>query len=464
MIRMSRRTALRGLVGGSSVLVGIPLLESMGVGKGEAFAQSVNPKIFGVFFWGGGIPWTPTNDKEATAADKDIYTPDGGLGVTPLKLSELLAPLEEVSAWLNVVTGISTDNFSFAQKDSHYGGQTIAMTADKTAYVDRSDLLYSYNRASIDRVIARNPDFYTEKPYFDSIQISAIDRFFKSHSGWNSISMDGQDQPVKPILDPNTLYRRIFGGIAGAAEPSDKSGEHYASVLDAVIEDARSLRRELGAGDQQRLDRHLEGLFEIETRLKAEPVVCEIPDEPAEAGTSGRVVRPVMPVFELQAEILVAALRCGVTRVFSHMLTGGAHSVNLNEEGLQNMGGNANHGALHAGVRRAAVGNALFSFRALNYLLRRLKEEESATGESLLDNSMIFATSEYATGWHHKHEEFPVILAGGAGGAISTGNHIRTNKGNMSDIHLTMLQALGLSYENWGWSGGETTKTLPILR
>lgn len=458
MFQMSRRTALRGILGGSSVFVGIPLLESMGTGRGEAFAQSLNPKIFGVFFWGGGIPWTPQNDPQATSADRDIYTPEGGNGVTPLKLSELLAPLRENQDSLNVVTGITTSNFKFAQRVSHFAGQTMALTGDKIAYIDRSDLLYSYNRASIDRVVAKDTQFYSEKPSLDSVQISAIDRFFKNHSGWNAISMDGKDKPVKPILDPSTLYRRLFGNVAQDFQGSDKSSEHYASALDAVIDDAKSLRQKLGAADQERLDRHLEGLFEIETRLKAAPVVCQIPGAP-----SGEEL-DVMARFELQTDILAAALRCGITRVFSHMITGGAHPLRINKQGIQNgPGGTANHGGLHAGKRDTAIGNTLFSLIALNFLLNRLKEEQSPTGSSLLESSMIYATSEYATGWHHKHEEFPVILAGSAGGALNTGNHIRTQKGNICEVQLTILQALGLDYEAWGWSGGETTKTLPIL-
>lgn len=459
MKRISRRTALRGVLGGSSILAGVPLLESMGVGRGQALAQSLNPTIFGIFFWGGGIPWTKQNDAKASASDVDIYTPRGDTGVTELSLSELLKPLEESKAHLNVVTGLNTANFDVKHRESHYSGQTMALTGDGIAYIDRSDLLYTYSRASIDRVIAKNEQFYGDSsPFLDSVQITAIDRFFKKHSGWNTISMDGPDQPAKPIYDAKTLYQRLLGNVAVDSPEPDTSGEHYASVLDAVIEDAKSLRQKLGRSDQLRLDRHLEGLFEIETRLEAPPLICEVPGEPTKS------TKDVMATFELQTDILVAALRCGVTRVFSHMLSGGAHPLRISKLGIQDgPGGTANHGGLHAGDRDTAIGNTLFSFTALNYLLKRLESEESPTGGTLLQNSMIYATSEYATGWHHKHDEFPVILAGSAGGRLQTGKHIRTVNGNLCDIHLTMLQALGLDYSSWGWNGGETSNTLPIL-
>lgn len=455
MTRINRRTLLRGTVSGSLVTLALPLLECMGEGRGEALAQSLNPRAFGLFFWGGGLPHSTLNDSLSKTAD--VYTPPGGAGVTPLTLSPLLAPLSASRDYLNVVTGLNTSRHNVKDHVTHYSGQTIAVTGDGCANIDRSDLLYTYSRPSIDRVIAKDANFYPQAPRLDSVQICAATNFFKGHSGWNCVSMDGVNQPVKPILDPKSLYGRLFGGyIPGPT--GDKTRAHLQSALSAVIGDAKALKGRIGAADRIRLEKHLDGLRSIELQLQAAPLVCATPAEPNGAG------KTLLQAFDLQAQILVAAVRCDITRVFSFMVTGGAHGYRMDGKGVQDgPGSTGNHGALHAGKHDEAAGNALLTFTALQNLLGRLAAEASPGGGSLLDNMLIYATSEYGTGWHHKHEEFPVILAGKAGGRLKVGNHVRVPNGNLADVGHTIVQALGLKDTKWGWNGGESTSTLPVL-
>jgi hypothetical protein len=455
MTRISRRTLLRGSISGSLVTLALPLLECMGEGRGEAWAQSLNPRGFGVFFWGGGLPHTTRNDALSQAAD--VYTPAGSTGLTPLELSPLLAPLAASRDYLNVVTGLNTSRHQVKDRVTHYSGQTIALTGDGCSNIDRSDLLYTYSRPSIDRVVAKDPTFYEAPPRLDSVQIGAATSFFKNHSGWNCVSMDGPNQPVKPILGPQSLYARLFGGHT-TGPTADKTRAHLQSALSAVMDDAKALEARVGAADRARLEKHLDGLRSIEQQLQAQPIACNAATEPQAAG------KTLLQTFDLQAQILVAALRCDITRVFSFMVTGGAHGYRMDGKGVQDgPGSTSNHGALHAGKHDEAAGNALLTFTALQNLLQRLAAEASPAGGTLLDNLLVYATSEYGSGWHHKHEEFPVILAGKAGGRLKTGNHVRVPNGNLSDVGHTIVQALGLRQSNWGWSGGESTSTLPVL-
>src|SRR5688572_32715512 len=54
-LRVSRRFALQGAVGGIGVSLWLPILESMCNDHGTAFAQGEPiPTSFGVFFWGNG--------------------------------------------------------------------------------------------------------------------------------------------------------------------------------------------------------------------------------------------------------------------------------------------------------------------------------------------------------------------------------------------------------------------------
>ena len=82
------------------------------------------------------------------------------------------------------------------------------------------------------------------------------------------------------------------------------------------------------------------------------------------------------------------------------------------------------------------------------------------SGATLLDRGLIYGTSEYGEGWKHSVKELPVVLAGGANGRIARGVHARDQGGNLAKAQLTALQALGLDYQSFGFSGAATTETM----
>lgn len=67
---LSRRTALKGIMNGAAITVGVPLLDIFLNGNGEALAATGAPLPvrFGTWFWGSasippaGSPTTPVRD------------------------------------------------------------------------------------------------------------------------------------------------------------------------------------------------------------------------------------------------------------------------------------------------------------------------------------------------------------------------------------------------------------------
>jgi hypothetical protein len=88
---------------------------------------------------------------------------------------------------------------------------------------------------------------------------------------------------------------------------------------------------------------------------------------------------------------------------------------------------------------------------------------ELPTGETLLDRGLIYGTSEYGEGYKHSVKELPVVIAGGACGALNKGVHVRQVDGNISRAQLTALQALGLPFTSFGFNGGETDQPFSEL-
>ena len=70
---LSRRTLLRGMAGSLSVGLALPALEAMREPKTASAAAL--PPIFGVFFWGGGLPWHAGHGAEQ-AGGTDLWTPN----------------------------------------------------------------------------------------------------------------------------------------------------------------------------------------------------------------------------------------------------------------------------------------------------------------------------------------------------------------------------------------------------
>jgi hypothetical protein len=83
------------------------------------------------------------------------------------------------------------------------------------------------------------------------------------------------------------------------------------------------------------------------------------------------------------------------------------------------------------------------------YLLDRLRSIPEGQGTAL-DNSLVLFGSELADGNAHTQTDLPVLLAGTAGGRILTGQHLNVDGGRMSQLLLTMLQALDVDIASFG--------------
>jgi hypothetical protein len=129
MKTLSRRTFLRGAVGGATVALGLPLLDAMlGPRQARGAGDGLGP-VFGIFFWGGGTPWHGGHLAEFTTPD--TWTPTGtGAGYTP---SELIG---ELATWQpSVVTGLTPTTEIPAdpggQSDGHMRGFMVNLTGDR---------------------------------------------------------------------------------------------------------------------------------------------------------------------------------------------------------------------------------------------------------------------------------------------------------------------------------------------
>jgi hypothetical protein len=101
----------------------------------------------------------------------------------------------------------------------------------------------------------------------------------------------------------------------------------------------------------------------------------------------------------------------------------------------------------------------------LGTFLGKLKDTPEGAG-NLLDNSAILASSDVSEGQPHSINDYPIVVAGRAGGAlVHPGIHYRSGSGeNTSKVLLTLLQAMDLDITEFGNGGGRTTETLGAIK
>ncbi len=439
---LSRRTFLRGAIGGTAVALALPTLEAM-LGKHAAQAAS-GPPIFGVFFWGGGLPWSDKHGPQQ-AGNPDVWTPQAtGPGYAP---SELLTPLAPYAP--SVITG--TTPFTEVppdppgQSDGHMRGFMVSLTGDRIRPegFDHPSHTLTALRPTLDQYVAKHPAFYAgENPRFKSMVLGVSTARFHDYGHWNSVSYNGPDDQNLPILDPGQLYDLLF------SVPTDTDAlKRRALLLDAVMEDAKHLSATLGAEDKQRVEAHLDHLNQVKHRLEFTGEACVPPAKPAPN-------EELVAKADMVGGLLASALACNMTRVFSLMLSSPATTHVFSNLGIAN----DFHTTCHAGEWQNVKNGIAYQMQAFAAFLGRLSAMVDPMGASLLDRALIFGLSEYGEGFQHSVAEMPTVLVGGANGAIKRGVHVRDVGGNISKTHVTMLRGIGLETPTFGWNGGQTSE------
>ncbi len=100
-----------------------------------------------------------------------------------------------------------------------------------------------------------------------------------------------------------------------------------------------------------------------------------------------------------------------------------------------------------------------YHVQQLAYFLQRLKSTPEGDG-TLLDHCMIVYGSGLSDGNRHNNENLPVLLAGGGGGTIQTGRHIKyAEETPMCNLFVSLLDRVGVSVDYLG----DSTGRLPFL-
>lgn len=450
---IKRRTMLRGMLGASSVAVGLPLLDAMLDNHGEALADGAPlPLRFGVWFWGNGTQpgaWAPATQGPGWEA------------------TGLLAGLAPVKDDISVVSGGVLPVKKI--HNPHVEGAVGILAAG-------NPLLHeSYNGQQNDW------DFLTvPSPSVDQLAVGTlagqspfrtltmcVTPVHTSDSGSNNapgtaISYISHPAPYvfnPPYTDPSELFAALFGIIKpGEIQPDALA---RAKVLDLVRDDAAALRGRLGKNDRTRLDLHLEGVHELQNRLTAMVMGGEACTTPLDPGnpTSERERAKAM------AQLVAMAFACDLSRVVSLEFSSPASHVDYPDIGINSMGlGTSFHEYEHQNGYDANVLKGLSYFMELYADFVAALKALPEAGGSILDRCCILGTSDVSGGWDHAMNDYPLLIAGKAGGALaSPGIHVSLAGDNAARVPLTCLKAVGAPIDVFGTEQFATGTPVPEL-
>ena len=109
-------------------------------------------------------------------------------------------------------------------------------------------------------------------------------------------------------------------------------------------------------------------------------------------------------------------------------------------------------------------GATVFIVKQFARLLETLKNTPEGAG-NLLDHVAILGTSDLNEGKRHKNFDYPILVAGRAGGRLRhPGIHYRSHcEENTSKVLLSLLRSVGLPLETFGSKGGRVAESLTAI-
>ena len=438
---MSRsRLTRRAFLGGAGAVVALPWLESLSrIGSGVARAADPlgGPQRVLFYYVPNGIhmpEWTPTN----LGAGYDLPT--------------ILTPLVDIQSEVSVISGLANTPGIPDGPGDHAGGTSAFLTCAHAKKTEGKDIFLGI---SADQVIANAVGGETT---FRSIELGMEGggNLGGCDSGYScaysrNISWAGPAQPLPKTVSPELVFDRLFGGFDALATEEEKAKRklYRTSVLDYVLGDAQALEPKLGATDRQKLEQYMDGVRELEKRIEsgADEMTCDPgvrPDGPFD----------VVAQVEAMTDLMVLAMQCDRTRVLSFML--GNAGSNRSYDFLGVSGGHhgiSHHQSLQENFDKLTIIDTweVQQFANLVTKMSQIQEGES----TLLDNSLVYFSSEVADGNSHDHTNLPVLLAGRGGGVHTPGRHFETSTNRpMADLFLAMMHAMAVPEAEFANSTG----------
>jgi hypothetical protein len=440
-LSLPRRTFLHGM----GAALALPLLDAM-VPALTAVAQTAASPVRRL-----GFVYIPMGMNAAA------WTPKAEGIIT--ELSPSLASLAPFLDQLTVVTNLELKNAYTT--GNHASANCTFLSCARAKRTEGTDYQLG---TTVDQMAAQSVGKVTPIPSLE-IGTDLIAQVGNCDNGYacayqNNLSWSSATTPLPTEADPRVVFERLFGDGGNPARRRvelRKSG----SILDWMSEDMARLRKELGAGDRNRLNQYLDSVREVERRIqKAE--------QQSDGNPLPDLERPVTvpAVWEdhvkLMFDLQVLALQADMTRIITFQMARETSTRTYPQIGVPEPHHPVSH---HANDPEKLTKLAKINAHHVSlfaYLVEKLHATPDGDG-SLLDHSIYMLGSGMGNPDIHNHTNLPIVLAGGRTSGLKGARHIKYEQPTpLANLHLTLLDKVGVHLESFVDSSGKVVDLEPL--
>jgi hypothetical protein len=450
---------------GGSILA-LPWMESLATGPSQAVAQRLAfyyvpiGVVRRTFFPGEENGITPIFNRDNFNADETKT--NLAKGEHPLKLTATMKPLERLKEKVSLITGL--DRTFQPGTDVHAQCASCFLSSASPFSVKHSP--YPQAR-TLDHIVAEKIGSQTP---FKTLEFSCNSHKDNKESiQFDNISWYGTEYVAPSMRDPLLAYRRLFKSDERSA---------YRNITDLVLEDARSLKRDLGREDQEKFAEYFDSIRTIEQQLtRLDGLKDELSKVDLDVPMDGKLPRG--EYIRLMGDLMVVALQSGLTNVATFMVGPERWDTPYLFESLFDKP-RSHHQMSHN--QKKFIEDLIkvdhFHMEQFTYLLEKMDGIQEANGKTLLDNTLFTYGSGLGDGATHQYSALPIVTAGSGGGAFKTGRHFNLSEQSgltpkvggkyvppeggvpLANLWLTQAKALGLKLDRFADSTGEIRQLL----
>ena len=426
---ISRRIMLRGL--GSAVA--LPLLDSMV----PALCGAAKPfNRFGVVYVPNGMimqNYLPTKD----GADYEM---------TPT-----LSALEPLREHFQILSGLNCIPTPGRPGGAHAKASTRFLTdispPTSETWLDAG--------ISVDQILAQQIGKNTQLASLE-LAIESGETAGSCDTGYacpytNTLSWTGPSTPLPTQNNPRLVFERLFGD-SRSTDPKERRERmrQQKSILDSVTQEVSRFKGALPQSDQTKLTEYLDSVRGVERRIQnAETENRQLPLVDRPDGIPANWEDHIKLMFDL----MVLAYQSDLTRVITLMVGHEQSGMTYPQIGVPD----AHHPISHhqrepEKVAKTAKINA-YHVKMFTYLLERLRDTPDGDG-ALLDHMTMIYGAGIADSNSHAPVNIPFLLAGGGAGNLKGGRHTNLKGVPLANLHLTLMDQFGVSWDRIGDSTG----------
>lgn len=435
--KLSRRSFLRG----ASLTLALPWLESIPVfgnetSKGLGSTVSKKPPVrFGCLFFSNGVEpdhwWAKQNGPE-------------------MEIGQGLSPMAPHRKDFSFIRGLH--NQKAVEHDSSHQGRTTNLLSGAWVSKDQSEIRVGQ---TMDQIMAKAIGRQSAIP---SLVMGIEPTELRMEDGLSmiygsNISWSADTKPAMKEIYPSRIFDLLVGG---------GNRELDRSILDEVLEDAKSLSHQVSYSDRHKMSDYLDSIRDIETRIEhstqAQPSSGWQPSltQPDFERPGDAIPDDIPSHMKLMMDLIVLAFQMNKTRIATCMLNNDLSQMNFGF--LEHVKGSLHLDLTHNGrdpeLEAMYLKTNQFHTEQFAYLVERMKNIDEG-GSSLLDNSIIMFCSNFFDGDKHQADHMPILLAGRGGGSLQPGQLLDYMDEDQSNrracsLYLSIMDRMGVERPGFG--------------